>query len=552
MEHGYIVLSSLIPLPLINALVREVNTMMGSKLIANTNDPRYISSTSENRESNGKLIFNCRSTLTWQILYSTQLFGVCQGLFGGNNTLQEPLDAQLAVRFPLSLSEDVDMMFPLFTNSRHDEEEASPDKDATTAAESIREKSTSLFITQQIDQQMKARQNMLNQDLSRDHWHIDGQWESNIPQFSLLVGVYLTPCPEKGCGSLTVFPGSHRRVQSMLNEDYEGVCAQLRSKVAPALNTADDIAPIELSVEVGDVVLAHPLLAHRAGENWSSRTRLALYYRLSTTSFNTAIKEAMLKDLYVQMEGLRMKGVHTAPSDQKMPIAAELSHNIDDKYLSPGKPKVMDGISIHDVSLSSCGVPSQTDCCYATPPWSPVACPTPVSVVYLITGAGAGIGRELCQQIFIDTILRNDKDVFIIVGVKTKEQIFPTFDQLWNDMPAEAKERCSRGQAEVEERCPRNCRVGVASVVLDVSNEDSIRCCVDHLTQICPVVSQVALLSLLNIIIMTCYFYECIPIPLRVFYLLSCLLDLFSFICMTLLSIPCISSPLYDRVFMCL
>jgi ectoine hydroxylase-related dioxygenase (phytanoyl-CoA dioxygenase family) len=404
-RDGYVLLKSVISSEKIEAFLTEFNAMIGNQLIDNSINQNYQISSSENRASNGKLIYNCNSSEVWSILEQSPLKSLAQSIFGDKKLLR-PDSAQIAVRFPLISHSDT----------------YSPE----------------------------ARKSLMQQKVSHDHWHIDGQWESNIPQFSLLVGVYLTECPEQGYGSLTVFPGSHRRVQAMLKNDFDGFCSQLRTKLAPALCTENDRDPIELVVSPGDVVLVHPLLAHRAGENWSSRIRPAIYYRLKTDDFGKAIQKSMIQNLYCEMSKIQ-----------------ELQNDLKQKQ----------SVSMRDINLSA----SANYPCF--PKWSRLDKPAANSRVYVVTGGNRGIGLHTCRHILSEALTSSDS-VFVITCSRTKTSLMKGFDDIWNNLSIDIRLKLK----------DEKCTFGLAGIVLDVTNTEQISEVVTHLWNLCPMVSIVLLI----------------------------------------------------------
>jgi len=108
-------------------------------------------------------------------------------------------------------------------------------------------------------------------DRSGREYHIDGL--GRIPNgFALLVGVALSSPPEsRSWGGLTVFPGSHLNVA--LHKAYPEI-------YQTGSDGVDLDEPRQLRLEQGDVVVAHSLLAHRRGHNWTSVMRYMAYFRL--------------------------------------------------------------------------------------------------------------------------------------------------------------------------------------------------------------------------------------------------------------------------------
>ena len=111
--------------------------------------------------------------------------------------------------------------------------------------------------------------------------HIDGipSPHNGVPadmlvlNFTVLVGVYLSPTRRKFAGNFTVWPGSHHVLERHFRE--QGPEA-LRS----SFSTIPLGAPRQLMTEPGDVVLCHYQLAHTVAVNVSAADRYAVYFRL--------------------------------------------------------------------------------------------------------------------------------------------------------------------------------------------------------------------------------------------------------------------------------
>eukprot|EP00475_Leptophrys_vorax_P027494 TRINITY_DN3919_c0_g2_i2.p1 TRINITY_DN3919_c0_g2~~TRINITY_DN3919_c0_g2_i2.p1 ORF type:complete len:956 (+),score=198.92 TRINITY_DN3919_c0_g2_i2:84-2951(+) len=271
-QFGYVHIPGAVSKELCASARKLVNQALSVGLISSSDDCSVglTVSVSENRLSTGKLIYNAsfdRAQAIYDLLNCSNLFhfdqsskqyiaavdgGCCLGFLNSKfHLLQE---AQIALRMPL------------------------------------------------LDQLSSSNA----EELPGDHWHIDGQWESNIPQFSLIIGVYLSPIVAQGQGALTVFPGSHQQVKEWISENEdakEKFCGQLRTKVAPKLNV-DKFPPVEVLVDIGDVVLMHPLLAHRAGPNVSPDIRYAVYFRLCTHSFGPQMQSLYVRDLWCDIPAI--------------------------------------------------------------------------------------------------------------------------------------------------------------------------------------------------------------------------------------------------------
>ena len=113
--------------------------------------------------------------------------------------------------------------------------------------------------------------------------HLDGHHDPERPDpFALLVGVFLGDESDPGSGNLWVWPGSHLAHAELFRT--EGVMAlNATSGHSTLLDPPLDLgSPIPIRAGRGDLLLAHYLLGHNTGGNTTTRTRRALYYRLST------------------------------------------------------------------------------------------------------------------------------------------------------------------------------------------------------------------------------------------------------------------------------
>lgn len=138
-------------------------------------------------------------------------------------------------------------------------------------------------------------------------WHTDGMRQGLLHPFSLLVGVTLSDVREPNAGNLTVFPESHINLQHLLRENgmldgYADQCVKAESVwgegTLPDLGT-----PVQLLASRGDIVLAHPNLAHRGGLNFSPDVRYQIYFRLKHVEY-TALQPQAHENLWIDLEGL--------------------------------------------------------------------------------------------------------------------------------------------------------------------------------------------------------------------------------------------------------
>jgi hypothetical protein len=97
---------------------------------------------------------------------------------------------------------------------------------------------------------------------------------SEISNFTALVGVFLTTVDTEFAGNLTVWPGSHHRLEAYFRDRGRDAMRE----GMPEVELGD---PIQLLANPGDVVVCHYQLAHTAAVNLSCNDRIAIYFRVS-------------------------------------------------------------------------------------------------------------------------------------------------------------------------------------------------------------------------------------------------------------------------------
>jgi hypothetical protein len=134
------------------------------------------------------------------------------------------------------------------------------------------------------------------------NWHLDGQDYNSTMGMNMLWGSYLVDLPRGNMGNLLVYPGSHWHLAQHARDHgaswvYDG---KTRGPAAqPSLDAPGvcEQQPFQVCAQAGDVVLAHPWLAHGIGYNLSHRTRLAVYCRVYSQQFywppGSSLREAI-------------------------------------------------------------------------------------------------------------------------------------------------------------------------------------------------------------------------------------------------------------------
>lgn len=134
-------------------------------------------------------------------------------------------------------------------------------------------------------------------------WHIDGLTVPHCPNqaqnMSLLVGICLSDTPERLMGSVGCFPGSHQAIADAVARTPDGVKklttdanldfqkaphgereASMKRRIQQFVNLRDLNAPVALCPSSGDAYVMHYQTIHFAEPNFSSKPRIAVYFRV--------------------------------------------------------------------------------------------------------------------------------------------------------------------------------------------------------------------------------------------------------------------------------
>jgi hypothetical protein len=243
LEKGYLQIRDVVPMRLINQALRRINHELGIP-------GRMVHGGVEGAAKLAGNVSNCSDILN--LFFLSDAIQYAQSLMGGKNKLSEPKGAQIALRFP----------------------ELGPPREPLGT-----------------------------------EWHTDGMRQGKLHPFSLLVGITLSDVREPLAGNFTVFPGSHEVLCNRLKEDgtLEG---HEKEKCFEAQNvwgngTLPDLGrPVQLLASRGDIVLAHPALAHRGGLNFSPDIRYQVYFRLKHVhQHEEFFQEQLNHNLYAALEG---------------------------------------------------------------------------------------------------------------------------------------------------------------------------------------------------------------------------------------------------------
>ena len=91
-QDGYLLLSGIVPRPLVDDALRAINASLGSEGMAKEQLPTYRA-----RTFTPELI---RSEPLLRLFHGSPLASVCQAALGGPGKLRPPTEAQIALRFP--------------------------------------------------------------------------------------------------------------------------------------------------------------------------------------------------------------------------------------------------------------------------------------------------------------------------------------------------------------------------------------------------------------------------------------------------------------------
>ena len=155
---------------------------------------------------------------------------------------------------------------------------------------------------------------MVDGKISNRSWHVDGMRQGKRRPFSLLVGVALSEVSEPMCGNFTIFPKSHKLIHELIldNGCLRGIDDHLEWSLATSMYNPWGVTdgpqlpdlgpPKQLLLKPGDVVLAHPNLAHRGAPNLSPNIRYMVYFRLKSSNFaSDEVERTWSENMYADL-----------------------------------------------------------------------------------------------------------------------------------------------------------------------------------------------------------------------------------------------------------
>ena len=133
-------------------------------------------------------------------------------------------------------------------------------------------------------------------------WHIDGIPTATngvapgaLASFTMLVSVLLSDVPHENMGNFTVWPGSHRVLETYCREHGADSILTERPKL--------EMAPQQIIGRKGDAVICHFQLGHGIAPNVSPHIRYALFFRMKHPQHESR-KAETLSNLWLEWPGI--------------------------------------------------------------------------------------------------------------------------------------------------------------------------------------------------------------------------------------------------------
>ncbi|WP_308638096.1 phytanoyl-CoA dioxygenase family protein [Paenibacillus silvisoli] len=134
--------------------------------------------------------------------------------------------------------------------------------------------------------------------------HLDGMYSPNngvkegtIGNFTMLVGVLLSPVRTTFAGNFTVWPGTHTIYEQYFREHGP-------ESLLNGMPPVEIPEPVQTMGEPGDVFLVHYQLAHTVALNASPNTRYCIFFRVKHKEHDQDWKAPML-DIWKHWPGVR-------------------------------------------------------------------------------------------------------------------------------------------------------------------------------------------------------------------------------------------------------
>lgn len=131
------------------------------------------------------------------------------------------------------------------------------------------------------------------------HTPTNGVPEGQLLSFTALVGVFLTDVSRPFAGNFTVWPGSHRLMETYFQT--HGIEALLQRGHTPKLDYGEGV---QIQARAGDALIAHYQLLHGVAMNCAPMPRFATFFRVVHPQHHVNRLEC-LTNLWLEWPGLR-------------------------------------------------------------------------------------------------------------------------------------------------------------------------------------------------------------------------------------------------------
>ncbi len=108
------------------------------------------------------------------------------------------------------------------------------------------------------------------------HTPTNGVPKGTLGSFTALVGVFLTDINADYAGNLSIWPGSHLKMEAYFRE--HGIDMLLNEGRTPKLNYGE---PLQIQAKAGDAIIAHYQLLHGVTMNLAPMPRFATFFRVT-------------------------------------------------------------------------------------------------------------------------------------------------------------------------------------------------------------------------------------------------------------------------------
>ena len=142
--------------------------------------------------------------------------------------------------------------------------------------------------------------------IQNTQWHIDGmnidKNGTNIGGFSLLCGIILSDWKDKYHGNFTVYEGSHHDIYKEIKKNGEQEFILKQNNKHTKTKLPHKI--VQIIGKPGDIVIAHPFLAHTRGPNVSNNIRYAVFMRPTLINHPYYLASFLERNMFIEYKGI--------------------------------------------------------------------------------------------------------------------------------------------------------------------------------------------------------------------------------------------------------